>query len=93
MTRGSLNGTALQCEYHLFIPVFALPTGFPRYKGGPMFWAEHELGLAAVYTGLKALSEQHPDQPGFIPSDLLVQVVESGATLKEELYFRNQGAK
>jgi hypothetical protein len=55
-----------------------------------MFWAEHEKGLANVYTSLKALSEKYPNQPYFEPSELLIQVVESGATLKEELYFRNQ---
>jgi hypothetical protein len=43
-----------------------------------------------VYTSLKALSEKYPNQPYFEPSELLIQVVESGATLKEELYFRNQ---
>jgi hypothetical protein len=55
-----------------------------------MFWAEHQQGLANVYTSLKTLSEKHPGQPYFQPSELLIQVVESGATLKEELFFRNQ---
>lgn len=64
--------------------------GFPRHKGGPMFWAEQEQGLANVYSSLKALAEKYPNQPYFEPSELLIQVVESGASLKEELYFRNQ---
>lgn len=62
--------------------------GFPRYKGGPMFWAEHQQGLGNVYSALKSLSEKHPTQPYFSPSPLLIAVVESGASLKEEIYFR-----
>lgn len=58
-----------------------------------MFWAENERGLANVYVSLKALSDKYPGQPYFKPSPLLVQVVESGASLKEELFFRNQKKK
>jgi hypothetical protein len=55
-----------------------------------MFWAEHDQGFANVYTALKELSEKFPGQPYFVPSPLLIQVVESGASLKEELFFRNK---
>ena len=55
-----------------------------------MFWAEHDRGLTNVFSSLKELAEKYPHQPYFKPSELLTQVSESGASLKEELFFRNK---
>ncbi|HEX3913059.1 MAG TPA: 3-hydroxyacyl-CoA dehydrogenase NAD-binding domain-containing protein [Steroidobacteraceae bacterium] len=36
--------------------VYLYGYGFPAYRGGPMFWAEHEVGLKAALEKLKAYS-------------------------------------
>ena len=41
-----------------------------------------------MYKALKTHFDERPDEPWLKPSQLLVEVVESGATLKEEMYFR-----
>lgn len=63
--------------------------GFPKVKGGPMYWAEREIGLTEVYSKLKIYSEKYPSQDYFKPCKLLCDLVESGASIREELYFRD----
>ena len=46
--------------------------GFPRYKGGPMFWA-NTLGPSKIYDRLLELHEKHGD--GLKPTPLLKQVL------------------
>ena len=48
--------------------------GWPVYRGGPMFWAQHEEGLAKVVAGL----EQH----GFAVAKSLQNAAASGGKLK-----------
>jgi 3-hydroxyacyl-CoA dehydrogenase len=36
--------------------VYLYGYGFPAYRGGPMFWAEQEVGLADALTKIKAYS-------------------------------------
>jgi hypothetical protein len=57
------------------------------------WWAEREIGLSKIYTALKKHSDAHPEQPWLKPAQLLVDVVESGANIKEEMYFRQQQQK
>ncbi len=38
--------------------VYLYGYGFPAYRGGPMFWAEHEIGLEAALHKLQRYSEQ-----------------------------------
>lgn len=57
------------------------------------WWAERYVGLAKIYQALKAYSERYPDRAYFQPSQLLADVVESGSTVVEELYFRKLNTK
>lgn len=69
--------------------VHALGWGqFPRHKGGPFFWAEQEIGLAPMALRLKELKEEHPLLHQYVSSQLLMDVVQSQSSLKEDLYFR-----
>ncbi|MEO7775622.1 MAG: 3-hydroxyacyl-CoA dehydrogenase NAD-binding domain-containing protein [Steroidobacteraceae bacterium] len=51
--------------------------GFPAYRGGPMFWAENEIGLAKALEKLKAFSAITGER-WLTPSPLLEQLVASG---------------
>ena len=63
---------------------------FPRHKGGPFFWAERDVKLAPLALRLKELHAASPSQVQYKPCDLLMDVVQSRSTLKEDLYFRAQ---
>ena len=54
--------------------------GFPRYRGGPMFWAD-SLGLAHVYETMKKFHEIHLDW--LEPAPLLEQLAREGKTFGE----------
>lgn len=54
------------------------------------FHAEHTVGLPKIYKALKAYHETHSERYWLKPSKLLISVIESQATLKEEMYFRKQ---
>ncbi len=56
--------------------VFVYGYGFPRYQGGPMFWAEQR-GFKTVLADVQRFFEAHG--PLWQPAPLLVQLVESGA--------------
>jgi 3-hydroxyacyl-CoA dehydrogenase len=38
--------------------VYLYGYGFPAYRGGPMFWAEHEVGLKTALEKLKKYSAE-----------------------------------
>ena len=63
--------------------------GFPKNKGGPMYWAEREIGLTEIYKKLKFYYELYPKQEYFKPCQLLIDLVESGSSISEELYCRD----
>ncbi len=54
------------------------------------FWAEQEVGLQKVITSLKKFYEKHPNQIWLKPSKLLEDVVMSGSTIREEIFFRSK---
>ena len=56
--------------------------GFPSYRGGPLFWAEREVGMATVFEGLK----KHGGDDAQVDS-LLEAVAESGSSIREEIHF------
>jgi len=63
--------------------VYIYGYGFPDYKGGPIFWADHEVGLPYL---LEKLYEYHAEYPGsdyFKPSELLKRCVEAGVGVQE----------
>jgi 3-hydroxyacyl-CoA dehydrogenase len=51
--------------------------GFPRYRGGPMHYAD-SVGLANVLADIRAFAQEDP--LFWRPSPLLVDLVERGAT-------------
>ena len=60
-------------------------------KGGPMYWADHEVGLPNL---LKALQKYHKIYPGsiyFKPSALLKKCVEMGVGVQE--YYNKMGKR
>ncbi|GKZ00995.1 long chain fatty acid oxidase [Mayamaea pseudoterrestris] len=57
--------------------------GFPAWRGGPMYWADHEIGLKNLLEGLRRLSRQYPGTDHFIPSKLLERCVTNGVTVDE----------
>src|SRR5439155_1901232 len=49
--------------------------GWPVYRGGPMYWADHE-GLAKIVEGLKRLEDRTKPEFGF--SKLLLEKAQNG---------------
>jgi 3-hydroxyacyl-CoA dehydrogenase len=54
---------------------YAFGYGFPKYRGGPMFWAEQQ-GLDKVYAKVEEYAQQYPDR--WAPSKLLKTRAEAG---------------
>ena len=54
--------------------------GFPRHRGGPMFWADH-VGVKKVYEGMSKLHEEHGDW--LEPAPLLKKLAEEGKGFKD----------
>lgn len=61
--------------------------GFPPHRGGPMFWADNEVGLPELLSSLQRLSHQFPDAEHFVASSLLETCVKLGVTV-DEYYAR-----
>jgi 3-hydroxyacyl-CoA dehydrogenase len=51
--------------------------GWPRYRGGPMYWADQQ-GLAQVLAGLERLAKEHGDE--FAPAALIRDLAAQGRT-------------
>ena len=54
--------------------------GFPRYRGGPMFWADG-IGAAEIYRQLRTWHAEFGER--WRPADLLREAAESGRPLRE----------
>ncbi len=63
--------------------VYVYGYGWPVYRGGPMFWADHEVGLSYLLSRLRQFSRQFPDTDYFRPSALLCTCVNMGVKLEE----------
>lgn len=73
--------------------VYVYGFGFPPYKGGPMHWANNELGLDVLLEGLKKYDAQakkmKADNPNyfyhdyFVPNKLLVECVTKKKSLAQ----------
>ena len=57
--------------------------GWPVWRGGPMFWAEHEVGLDKLLSTLKRFVKQFPETEHYVPSKLLEKCVKMGLTVEE----------
>ena len=62
--------------------VYVYGYGWPIYRGGPMYWADHEVGLKKLLTDLRELSLQFPATEYFVPSKLLEKCVALDMTLQ-----------
>ncbi len=60
--------------------VYLYGYGFPAYRGGPMFWAEHEVGLAPALEKIRQYGEIVGER-WTKPSPLLARLVNEGKTL------------
>ncbi len=54
--------------------------GFPRYRGGPMFWAD-QVGLSTVYDTMSRLAEQHGEW--LEPAPLLAELATAGRRFRD----------
>jgi 3-hydroxyacyl-CoA dehydrogenase len=52
--------------------------GFPAWRGGPMYWAEHEVGLARMLETVRRLSSSRSGERWLKPSRLLERLVAEG---------------
>ena len=73
--------------------VFVFGYGFPAYRGGPMHWAETQIGLKKLYKTLLKYYQRSNDsiKEHFKPSNLLKKCVESKMTLTK--YLKKQSKK
>mmetsp|Transcript_19103 Transcript_19103/g.32714 ORF Transcript_19103/g.32714 Transcript_19103/m.32714 type:complete len:214 (-) Transcript_19103:392-1033(-) len=72
--------------------VYLYGYGWPAWRGGPMYWADHEVGLPRLLDTLRRfhreLGNGHPNDY-FRPSTLLEQCVELNMTLEDYWRQRN----
>jgi 3-hydroxyacyl-CoA dehydrogenase len=57
--------------------------GWPVWRGGPMFWADHEVGLPKLLETLKTFAAQFPTTEHYVPSKLLETCVQMGVKVEE----------
>lgn len=57
--------------------------GWPVYRGGPMYWADHEVGLQHILVRLQEFSRQFPQTDYYQPSKLLETCVALGLTVEK----------
>lgn len=57
--------------------------GWPAYKGGPMYWANHIIGLNTLLNKLNEFHIEFPNTEHYIPSTLLIHCVNHNITLDE----------
>jgi 3-hydroxyacyl-CoA dehydrogenase len=61
--------------------IFNSGFGMPRYRGGPMFYADH-VGLKQVYETISKYREHYGDRY-WTPAPLLEQLAKEGKTFSE----------
>lgn len=62
--------------------------GWPVWRGGPMFWADNEVGLPQLLKKLQIFAREFPETDHFVPSQLLKRCVQMGVTVEE--YYANE---
>lgn len=63
--------------------VYLYGYGWPAFRGGPMYWADHEVTLPVLLDSLRQLSRQFPTTEHFVPSQLLLECVSKGLTVED----------
>lgn len=59
--------------------------GFPAWRGGPMYYAEHHVGLPKLLAGLELYARHYPRSPHFQPANLLRELVRKSQGLVARL--------
>jgi len=57
--------------------------GWPAWRGGPMFWADSEVGLSYLLGRLEEMNSQFPGSTYYVPSNLLRSCVAQDITVQE----------
>ncbi len=57
--------------------------GWPSWRGGPMFWADHEVGLPYLLERLEQMNIEFPGSTYYISSTLLRNCVRQGLTVED----------
>jgi 3-hydroxyacyl-CoA dehydrogenase/enoyl-CoA hydratase/carnithine racemase len=68
--------------------VYLYGYGWPAWRGGPMFWADNEVGLPHLLKTLQELYREYPGSEWFKPSKLLETCVKMDVTV-EQYYKQN----
>lgn len=63
--------------------IYLFGYGWPRHTGGPMYWAEHEIGLPTLLAKLEDYWELYPGSSYFKPSDMLRSCVSMNLSVQE----------
>jgi 3-hydroxyacyl-CoA dehydrogenase/enoyl-CoA hydratase/carnithine racemase len=71
--------------------VYLYGYGFPAWRGGPMHWADHQVGLPTLLRTLEKFSTEFPATEHYKPSKLLRDCVRLGVTV--ETYYQQQMMK
>ena len=66
--------------------VYLYGYGWPVWRGGPMFWADHDVGLPTLLARLQEFSRQFPESEYYKPSRLLEHCVQQNIMVEE--YFQ-----
>ncbi len=65
--------------------IYVYGYGWPAWRGGPMFWADHEIGLSYILQRLEEMNEMFPGSTYYVPSQLLRRCI--GLNIKVEDYY------
>mmetsp|Transcript_9327 Transcript_9327/g.13243 ORF Transcript_9327/g.13243 Transcript_9327/m.13243 type:complete len:822 (+) Transcript_9327:3-2468(+) len=57
--------------------------GWPSWRGGPMFWVDHEVGLDYLLRKLNEFMHRFPGTDIFVPSKLLKKCVDMGVGIQQ----------
>jgi len=63
--------------------VYLYGYGWPAWRGGPMFWADNEIGLPHLLNRLLDFHRRYPGSKYYEPSRLLQKCVAFGVTVEE----------
>lgn len=63
--------------------VYVYGYGFPIWRGGPMYWADHVVTLPKLLSRLEEFQRRFPNTDHYVPSRLLVKCVDEKMTLDE----------
>jgi len=63
--------------------VYLYGYGWPVYRGGPMFWADHEVGLKYLLSRLQEFAKEFPNTDYYQPSRLLETCVKMDLTVEK----------